>query len=220
MLGSMFFLFCALISPSLAKSQIALFSDTNCQESLRGLEGPNGYPNGTCTDLRRSGPYGSFHVVGLDPGCTVTIYANDTTEDICSGYQEEIRPVDCYNSSFVYYSIDFCDPGAAQELPSSAPTSSSGTPTSAIVGGVVGGVLGLCIILGLVIYMIRKRRAKVGSGTPYAGETAQVDEWYAQHAGPQELPTHMLVYKRAVAEVEQPPVELAGREMMTTDARP
>lgn len=51
-------------------SQIALFSDTNCQDSLRGVEGPNGYPNGTCTDLRRSGPYGSFQVVGLDDGCT------------------------------------------------------------------------------------------------------------------------------------------------------
>lgn len=53
-----------------ATSQIALFTDGNCQDSLRGLEGPNGYPNGTCTDLRRTGPYGSFQVVGLDPGCT------------------------------------------------------------------------------------------------------------------------------------------------------
>lgn len=53
-----------------AVSQIALFTDDHCQDSLRGLEGPNGYPNGTCTDLRRNGPYGSFQVVGLDPGCT------------------------------------------------------------------------------------------------------------------------------------------------------
>jgi hypothetical protein len=49
---------------------IALFSDTNCRDFLRGLEGPNGYPNGICTDLRRNGPYGSFQVVGLDPRCT------------------------------------------------------------------------------------------------------------------------------------------------------
>lgn len=53
-----------------AASQLALFTDEHCQNSLRGLEGPNGYPNGTCTDLRRTGPYGSFQVVGLDPGCT------------------------------------------------------------------------------------------------------------------------------------------------------
>jgi hypothetical protein len=58
--------------PCIASTQIALFSDENCEDSLRGLEGPNGYPNGTCTDLRRSGAYGSFRVVGLDAGCTGT----------------------------------------------------------------------------------------------------------------------------------------------------
>jgi hypothetical protein len=63
----------ALAARVFATSQIALFEDDNCQESLRGLEGPNGYPNGTCTDLRRNGPYGSFQVVGLDPGCTGTL---------------------------------------------------------------------------------------------------------------------------------------------------
>lgn len=52
-----------------AASQIALFTDDNCQDSYKGLEGPNGYPNGTCTDFRRSGEYGSLQVVGLDPGC-------------------------------------------------------------------------------------------------------------------------------------------------------
>jgi hypothetical protein len=62
-------LFLTSIHRAFATSQIALFSDTNCEHSLRGLEGPNGYPNGTCTDLRRNGPYGSFQVVGLDPGC-------------------------------------------------------------------------------------------------------------------------------------------------------
>lgn len=50
-------------------SQIALFTDNNCQDSYKGLDGPNGYPNGTCTDMRRSGEYGSLQVVGLDSGC-------------------------------------------------------------------------------------------------------------------------------------------------------
>lgn len=63
-------LFTTFAARAWATSQIALFTDGNCQDSLRGLEGPNGYPNGTCTDLRRTGPYGSFQVVGLDPGCT------------------------------------------------------------------------------------------------------------------------------------------------------
>lgn len=62
-------LFLASIHRTFAVSQIALFSDTNCEQSLRGLEGPNGYPDGTCTDFRRNGAYGSFQVVGLDPGC-------------------------------------------------------------------------------------------------------------------------------------------------------
>jgi len=52
-----------------AASQISLFTDSNCQDVYKGLEGPNGYPNGSCTDIRRSGEYGSLQVVGLDPGC-------------------------------------------------------------------------------------------------------------------------------------------------------
>lgn len=55
-----------------AASQIALFTDQNCQHSYKGLEGPNGYPNGSCTDIRRSGEYGSLQVVGLDAGCAGT----------------------------------------------------------------------------------------------------------------------------------------------------
>lgn len=66
--------FLALVSvvpPSWAASTIATFSDSNCKDSLKGFDGPNGYPNGTCTDLRvRSGNYGSFQIVSLDPGCT------------------------------------------------------------------------------------------------------------------------------------------------------
>ena len=87
-----FILLTTLAAHVFAKSQIALFSDENCQESLRGLEGPNGYPNGTCTDLRRNGPYGSFQVVGLDPGCTGMLlrkrgYGRDTPY----GYANNMR---------------------------------------------------------------------------------------------------------------------------------
>lgn len=63
----------ALTSCVYAASQIALFTDSNCQDSFKGLEGPNGYPNGSCTDIRRSGDYGSLQVVGLDPGCAGTL---------------------------------------------------------------------------------------------------------------------------------------------------
>jgi len=62
----------ALAGTVQAASQIALFTDENCQDSYKGLEGPNGYPNGSCTDIRRSGTWGSMQVVGLDPGCAGT----------------------------------------------------------------------------------------------------------------------------------------------------
>ena len=55
-----------------ATSHVALFTDAHCQDTYKALDGPNGYPNGTCTDMRRSGEYGSLQVVGLDPGCAGT----------------------------------------------------------------------------------------------------------------------------------------------------
>jgi len=218
----------ALAARVFATSQIALFEDDNCQESLRGLEGPNGYPNGTCTDLRRNGPYGSFQVVGLDPGCTVTIYMNDTTVDICSGFQEEIQPIDCYNSTFVYYSIDFCDAGAIGESPSATstptptsspsstppPPGSSGLSTGAIAGAAVGGGIGLGIIIGLAVFLIMRRRhssrpremsgsTELTSVTPY--------EVHAKHI--QELGPGAVAYKHEPVEIAQPPVEIGGMEM-------
>jgi hypothetical protein len=60
----------ALAPACAATSTISTFTDAACSASLRSLNGPNGFPNGTCTDLRRSGPYGSFQIVALDPGCT------------------------------------------------------------------------------------------------------------------------------------------------------
>ena len=68
-----------LLSHSTAKSIISTFADANCQESITSLDGPNGYPNGTCTDFRRSGTYGSFQVVGLDAGCAGALENNGST---------------------------------------------------------------------------------------------------------------------------------------------
>ncbi|KAL7770740.1 hypothetical protein CFE70_000679 [Pyrenophora teres f. teres 0-1] len=128
-------LFTTFAARALAASQIALFTDGNCQNSLRGLEGPNGYPN-------------------------------DTTTDPCSGYAQEIQPVECFNSTFVYYSIDFCDPSGAQspspkpalsQTPTPAPDSSK-MSTGAIAGAAIGGVAGLSLILGLILFFVMKRR--------------------------------------------------------------
>lgn len=254
-----FFVAIALATSVFAKSQIALFSDDNCQESLRGIEGPNGYPNGTCTDLRRNGAYGSFQVVGLDPGCTgmlfceimdavvrtamltmyiVTIYMNDTTVDICSGFQEEIELVDCYNSTFAYYSIDFCDAGAIGDSPTATPTptpiptttptpistpppvASSGISTGAIVGAAVGGGIALGIIIGLVVfYVMKKRNSGRSRENLSSAELANVTpvEVHAKHI--QELGPGAVAYKHSPVEVEQPPVELAGVEMRRNEGK-
>ncbi|EUC51256.1 hypothetical protein COCMIDRAFT_79905 [Bipolaris oryzae ATCC 44560] len=202
-----------------AASQLALFTDDACQNSLRGLEGPNGYPNGTCTDLRRTGPYGSFQVVGLDPGCTVTIYQNDTTENICSGYQEVIQPIDCYNSSFVYYSIDFCDIVSTQSpiAPHPPSSGSSGISTGAAVGATLGGVAGLAIIGGLIAFFVLKKRREARR-TPEVAEypPSMPSEVHAKHL--HEMGPGAVVYKRdAAVEVEQPAVELEGRELGTDE---
>ncbi|KAL1794321.1 hypothetical protein ACET3X_007742 [Alternaria dauci] len=218
-----FVLLSAFIAHVFAASQIALFSDDNCQESLRGIEGPNGYPNGTCTDLRRNGAYGSFQVVGLDPGCTVTIYMNDTTVDMCSGYQEEIQPIDCYNSTFAYYSIDFCDAGAlptSTASPSSPSPASSGLSTGAIVGAAVGGGIALGIIIGLAVFLVmRKRnsaRLQEARGSTELTSVTPV-EVHAKHL--QELGTGAVAYKHHPVEIEQPPVELAGMEMRRDEGK-
>lgn len=49
---------------------IATFTDDKCKDSYKSINGPNGYPNGTCTQLRASGPFGSFQVVEEDEGCS------------------------------------------------------------------------------------------------------------------------------------------------------
>jgi hypothetical protein len=155
----------------------------------------------------------------------VTIYMNDTTVDICSGYQEEIQPIDCYNSTFVYYSIDFCDaavisdPPSATSTPTSTPTptpppASSGLSTGAIAGAAVGGGIGLGIIIGLVVFYVMKKRNSANSrATPGSVELANVTpvEVHAKHI--QELGPGAVAYKHSPVEIEQPPVELAGTEM-------
>lgn len=213
---SLFFFILACASTCYGSSQIALFTDTNCKNSLRGVEGPNGYPNGTCTDLRRSGEYGSFQVVHLDPGCGVTIYVDDPTTTICGGAQEEVQLAGCHNNTFVYYSFDFCTPPGAKSSTFPSSDSSTKPPIAAIVGGVVGGVAGLAVIVGIAFLLGRKKRAQ--NKPSYSEETdmkyGRQTFAYQPYAYPsQELPSNTVVYKNMPSEAEQPPVELAGNDI-------
>jgi hypothetical protein len=120
----------------------------------------------------------------------------------------------------MYYSIDFCDAGAAKQTPLPSPSASpstspspppappSGPPTGAIVGGVVGGVVVLGAVLFLVIFcIVRRRRARNNVTVAEADGSAKIEH------EPQELSAGMIKYECAAAEVERPPVELGGREM-------
>lgn len=144
---------------------------------------------------------------------TVTIY-EDAPGDICSGTQvENVDIASCWNSTYVFYSIDFCDPGAANSSPSPSTSKSSAPPVGAIVGGVVGGVIVLVVLvcgLGWVLFKKRQARRDARVGEMQGAGRVELPYGYA----PQELGTGMVVYKQhAAVEVEQPPVELAGMEL-------
>ncbi|KAH7076710.1 hypothetical protein BKA63DRAFT_288161 [Paraphoma chrysanthemicola] len=206
----------SLIQSAFAVTQIALFSDSNCQNSLRGVEGPNGYPNGTCTDFRRTGSYGSFHVVGMDPGCTVTIYADDYSGDICSSTapQLEINLVDCYNSSYIFYSIDWCNsPRSATPLPSASP--SAKVSTGAIVGGVVGGVVVLGILIGFGVCIWKRKRGNDDAPQEVNG-TGVAELSYEPKPMEMDGESGMMAYKRNAevqVQVQREPIEIGDCEV-------
>jgi hypothetical protein len=141
---------------------------------------------------------------------TVTIYKDDNTHDICSGQADFAAPLKCYNSEYVYYSIDFCDPGAIQ---SSVPTPSTSPQnhTAAIVGGVLGSILGLAIIAGIAFWVWwRKRRAGQQANAAQGDDDVPVGELQAQERS--ELAMGKEVYKQEAVEVEAPPVEIGSSE--------
>lgn len=159
----------------------------------------------------------------------MTIYVNDDDTTICGGYQEEIQLGQCWNSTFVYYSIDMCDIGAlsspssssvATPAASSSPSSPTGSTTGTLVGGIVGGLAGLALILGIALWLLaRKKRARKAAvaeehsrgyaeadTNPYRSE---MDGTYQRH----EMEEGKVVYMHQAAEVAQPPVELGGHEL-------
>jgi uncharacterized protein HemX len=145
----------------------------------------------------------------------VTIYQKDTTENVCSGQAEFGAPLECYKSDYVYYSIDFCDPGAVQtSVPTPSSTPSSKTHTPAIVGGVLGGVIGLAIIAGIAFWMWRKKRAEKQQrqqGENGSDGEMPVSELHAHNRS--EMGTGKGAYRQDAAEVEAPPVEIGGTEV-------
>lgn len=63
--------------------------------------------------------------------------------------------------------------------------------------------------------MRRNKRARESRGAVYESGGSQVV--YHDRREPQELGGDMITYKQDAVEIEQPPVELAGREMGLND---
>ncbi|KAL1799937.1 hypothetical protein ACET3X_000279 [Alternaria dauci] len=213
-------------------SRIATFTDGECKNSFQSFNAENGYPNGSCTRLADQGRYESFQVVDLDPGCSATIYGADSEEFVpCSSTVLQFaRIAECYNSSFVYYSVDTCTP--PDQISSSPPSSSPSSTTSpnavnrpkknntgAIAGGVVGGVCGLALIAAAIYLLLRHKkkhgqvpeipsdeRGEVGGSAitemPHEDSKQEMD---SKNIAPQELGNK--------PSVELPPAELPGDDV-------
>lgn len=93
----------------------------------------------------------------------VTLYSLYVGDSCAAEAAELAKIAHCYNTSWVYYSIDECIP--PDQLPSSwasptpsTPSGSNKSRTGAIAGGVVGGVAGVAAIIGALLFYLRRRR--------------------------------------------------------------
>lgn len=181
-----------LVSCIAGETQIATFVDGSCKDSKQYFTAVGGYPDGVCMAIAAASTtsYGSFMISSLDPGCggmvsynhytyfkptndyfQVTIYGNDTSDLICSAtvieVAEEIR---CYNSSWIYLSVDGCTNSSTSSTSPAASTSVTSSVkieshTGAIAGSIVGGVAGLAAILGAA-YLAYRRRHRQSHDSP------------------------------------------------------
>ncbi|OAG03089.1 uncharacterized protein CC84DRAFT_1219996 [Paraphaeosphaeria sporulosa] len=208
-------------------SNIATFEDAKCKDSKENINGPNGYPNGTCTRIDKKGAYKSFQVVGLDEGCSVTLYGKDSDPKSSCSSQTQLefpRIGACYNASWVYFSIDFCDPpetrsssttlhvtstpaasstssttltSTSATTPNSTPKTSRKGNTGAIAGGIVGGAVALALVVALVIFSVKRNRRLQEEAQGHAPGTA-----------PEELPTQDVKHEIYSHEASLPPQEI------------
>ncbi|KAH8697275.1 hypothetical protein BGW36DRAFT_378354 [Talaromyces proteolyticus] len=184
-LMSISILLLTLFASNALATVISTFSDDSCKDSYKAFNGPNGYPNGTCTPFRSNGAFGSFQVAQEDSGCGVTIYGNDSdVSSPCSSTTLQLAQIaTCYNSSWVYFSIDNCQAPVSSTVgasstatapaTSSTNSSSGGSSTNvgAIVGGVVGGVVGLGLIALAGWFLWLRQRPRRANASQYC-ETA------------------------------------------------
>ncbi|KAF2438969.1 hypothetical protein P171DRAFT_502090 [Karstenula rhodostoma CBS 690.94] len=200
---------CLLLYTTFA-SNIATFEDQKCKESKENMNGPNGYPNGTCMPLDKKGSYKSFQIVGLDGGCSVTLYGKDSDPGSPCSSETQLefpRIGTCYNASWLYYSIDsvtrltHCHHPTHYATPTATENTFAESPhkknTGAIAGGVVGGVVGLVLVAASVFFSVKRNRRLQQEARKPVSATA-----------PNELPTQDVKYKIYSHEASLPPQEM------------
>ena len=145
----------------------------------------------------------------------MTIYGNDTTNDPCSATPEDKKVgqlIACYNATYIYYSIDMCDPAAV--IPTNQPVVKK-SHTGAIAGGVVGGLVGLALILGGAFWIVKKNRTQQQAAPVQENRTEHWSELQGREQN--EIGAGKVVYRREAVEVEAPPVELGGEEIRRSE---
>ncbi|KAI1751221.1 hypothetical protein F4782DRAFT_531741 [Xylaria castorea] len=173
----------AMILPLVGTTTILTFSDRNCRTRSGSINAKNSPGSGECTKLTAG--LTSFMIGALGDGCTVTIYGDDPKDPICSATNLELAETTvCYNSSWVYFSVDECTPSSGStsaSTSSAASTTSTATTTStpnpasnginigAVVGGTVSGVFVVAIIVGAALYFFwfrpKQQRKMAGLST-------------------------------------------------------
>ncbi|KAF2646545.1 hypothetical protein P280DRAFT_387981 [Massarina eburnea CBS 473.64] len=168
-------------------SDITTYTDVECMKSFSNLRAVNGYPDGVCTPLELSKPE-TFQLAKLDDGCAVTLYGENEGPLSCSSSLKIVAQMGtCYNTSWVYYSIDGCLQPRSSSLilptstpiptPVSVPSSTisvasatatiseeseprTNRTTGAIVGGITGSVASFAVIFGIVLCLRRRYQEK------------------------------------------------------------
>lgn len=158
---------------------------------------------------------------------SVTIYGSNSNGLSCSSEAIQVAELaTCYNTSWVYYSIDQCtSPKDITSTTSSSSTSTASSSSSAssdssssagaIAGGVVGGVAGLAFIAGALFYFLRKKKQAKASGS-HDSEQSHPHEMGSDHARSELHAGGLHKYELAakgpseMEELHAPPVEMEG----------
>ena len=121
----------------------------------------------------------------------VTIYGNDTiaTEPCSATVLQFANVAQCYNASWVYYSIDGCSIPSSSSESASSSSSSSSVNAGAIAGGVIGALAGIGILAGLFWYFCVSRSKGENPEAPVPSQPPTFEKpAYVEHPRPpQEL---------------------------------